>query len=303
MSLQLAVATEDFGSPLKPAISQAAECVGIRGLRLNVRTEVRAEDFSDTALRQLSLYVTERQLKIAGLMFPSRHALHDPTHLDQRLDGIRTAMPLARKLGTAELLIRCGRIPDPESTTPGTAASSPTNADVNSLTNPFSFAPKPGLATQNRPADSEQFAMLCDILNDLVRFGNHIGCVLQLQFAEYDLKRIQRLLNEVKAGPVGLVFDPATAVMTGSSPVSVFRELYHAIGYIRARDARTNIDGAGIEVPVGDGIVDWTELLPTISEADYNGWICIERSGGDQRADDVRRGVSRVNGLLNQYAT
>ena len=32
-----------------------------------------------------------------------------------------------------------------------------------------------------------------------------------------------------------ITFDPATCLMTGADPVSVFRNLYQHIGYIRAR--------------------------------------------------------------------
>jgi sugar phosphate isomerase/epimerase len=40
------------------------------------------------------------------------------------------------------------------------------------------------------------------------------------------------------------------------------------------------------------------ELLPTLVEANFSGWICIERTGGDQRADDVSRAVSTLRKLL-----
>lgn len=303
MSLQIAVATEDFGAPLKAAIAEAARCP-VQGLRLNARTEVRADEFSDTAIRQLRHFVTERQLLVAGLTYPSRHSLHDPDSLDRRIDGIRAAMTLVRKLGTSELLVRCGRIPDPDDVS-GTAATAPsasvpTNTNVDSLLNPFSFAPSAAALKPSGPTGAQQFAVLCDILNDLIRYGSHVGCTLQLQLADFQPNRIQRLLGQLTGGPVGLVFDPATAVMTGRSPVAVFRDLYQHVGYIRARDAMADVDGAGLEVPLGDGTVDWIELLATFAEAHYLGWICVERMGGEQRAEDVRLGVSRICNLLLQ---
>ncbi len=317
MSLRLAVATEDFGSPLKSAIAEASRCL-VDGIRLNARTEVRTEDFSDTALRQLKHFVAERRMSVAGLMFSSRFSLQDPEHLDQRIDGIRAAMPLVRKLGTSELLVRCGRIPNPDddgsqeggkrkadessddvqNQESRRGSKIPTNSNVDSLLNPFSFAPAGAGLKASGPSPARQFATLCDILNDLVRYGSHVGCHLQLQLQAFDTDRISRLLAEVKSGPVGLVFDPATAVMTGRSPVGVFRDLYRHVSYIRARDASADIDGAGIEMPLGDGSVDWTELIPTFAEADYQGWVCVERTGGDQRAEDVRRGVSQLRTLI-----
>ena len=301
MSLRLAVATEDFGQPLRRAIELAAENA-VQGLRLNARSEIRPEEFSETALRQLRLYVEEHQMTVAGLSYPSRHSLYDEKSLDQRLDGIRSAMRMVRKLGTCEVLVRVGRIPDPDAAAPAIDSSGsnsgPTNDDVDSLRNPFSFAPATGLIKSSGPSESKQFEMLCDILNDLVAVGSREGATLQLQLANYDAKRISRLLDRIKAGPVALVFDPAICVMTGSRPVKLFRDLYHSFGYMRARDAQKDVDGGGIETPLGDGSVDWMELLPTLVEANFPGWICIERTGGDQRADDVSRAVSTLRKLL-----
>ena len=297
MTLRLAVATEDFGQPLRQAIALAAKNK-VQGLRLNARTEIRQEEFSDTALRQLKHYVAEYQLKVAGLMYSSRHVLYDQQHLDQRLDGIRTAMTMVQKLGTSEVLVRVGRIPDPESATPAVKADAPRNDDVDSLRNPFSFAPAASALSAAGPSESQKFQMLCDIVNDLANHGSRYGAVLQLQLASFEPLRIQQLLSRVNAGSVGIVFDPASCTMTGKSPVQVFRDLYKHIGYIRLRDAQKDVDGGGIEVPFGDGSVDWTELLPTIVEANLESWVCVERTGGENRDDDVRDAIGRIAQLL-----
>ena len=281
MALRLAVATEDFGQPLRQAIIDAAQNA-VQGLRLNARTEVRAEEFSDTALRQLKHYVEEHQMRVAGLMYSSRHSLHDEKSLDQRLDGIRTAITMVRKLGTSEVI----------------DSKRPKNDDVDSLRNPFSFAPATSLIQPSGPSDARKFEMLCDIINDLATYAGHHGASLQLQMASYDLGRISRLLSRITAGPVGLVFDPAVCVMTGSKPVGLFRDMYQSFGYIRARDGQKDVDGGGLEVPLGDGSVDWMELMPTLVEANFQGWICIERTGGDQRADDVGAAVASIRKLL-----
>ena len=86
--------------------------------------------------------------------------------------------------------------------------------------------------------------------------------------------------------------------MTAANVVRTYRDIYQNVGYIRARDALRDIDGAGVEVAVGDGTVDWTQFMPTLSEADFNGWICVERTGGDERAEDVRKGVSLLKSLI-----
>lgn len=299
MPLRLAVATEDFGSSLREAITEAAKCP-VSGIRLNARSEVRSEDFSDTALRQLVHYISEHQMTVAGLMFPSRSAIYDASNLDRRISAVRQAMGLVRKLKTSELIIRCGRIPDPDEATPIAPAGAPSNEDVDSLRNPFSFAPAaPALPSLNatQESDAKKFELLCEILSDLVGYGNHVGCRLQLQVASYLPDRITRLLDRIKTGPVQVVFDPATVIMSGGRVDRLYRDLYQHIGYVRSRDAIRDIDGAGVEVALGEGLVDWPELLALLSESQYGGWMCIERCGGDSRSDDVRNGVAHICNL------
>lgn len=297
LGLRLAAATEDFGTNLRQAIQRAAQN-RVRGLRLNVRQEVRAEEFSATGLRQLRHFVEEHQLRVAGLLFPTRHALAEPQYLDQRLDGLRAAIGLARPLGTEEILVRIGRIPDPDGQAESVSQSA-VNDDVNSLTNPFSFAPSGGGASL--PSEAQQYRHLLEVLTDMAAVAGREGASLQLIPSAYDTGRLRRLLTDVKSGPVGLVFDPATCVMSGRNPADVFRDLYQHVGYARMRDARRDVDGGGIEVTHGDGIVDWNEVLAVLTEADTAMWACAERTGGDQRGEDAARAVHHFNSLLPSF--
>lgn len=294
MSLRLSVATEDLDASLKKALAVAAD-MPISGVRLNTRSEIDVANQSESALRQINLYVKERQLTVAGLYCPTRHALHDSEYLEPRLDVIRQSMSLCRKLGTSELLVRCGRIPDVSQNEPET----PPSASLTDPEDPFSFA----TAASEGASDAELHALLVEILNDLAQHGNHVGCVLNLVLSGYDKTKIDALLASIRTGPVRISFDPATAIMTGRNPTTAYRDLYRHVGYVRARDALKDVDGAGTEVAVSDGVVDWTEFVPTLAEADFRGWICVERTGGDNRAADVRRGVEVLQELLPATGT
>lgn len=298
MGFRLALATEDFHDDLRTAIRLAAQ-QPVHGLRLNARSEVRAADFSESALRQLRHFVEEQQLKVAGLYYPARHSLADATSLEQRLDGIRAACGIVRKLGTEDVLIRIGRIPDPAQTSAPSPSSAPDNSSVDSLLNPFSFAPTGLPGTVNRePTAAEQFDSLCEILNDLAGHASRFGAVLQLIISGCEVDRIQQLTSRVQSGPVGLVFDPAACVMAGVSPVNYFRSIWQQVGYVRLRDAQKDVDGGAIETAFGDGVVDWQELTAVLMEANQPVWMCLERTGGDQRAADAEDALRRFRSLL-----
>ena len=288
MSLRLAVATEDLGPSLRKTIGQATS-LEVSGVRLNTRSELNVGHSTDSAVRQTLHYVKERQMSVAGLYCPTRHALYDAEYLEPRLDIIRKSMSLCRQLETTELVVRCGRIPPEEQPSAAEPVEQPEN--------PFSFATP---AAAEAASGEASFRLLTELLNDLTQHGNHVGCVLNLHLAEYRLPLIRKLLTEVKGGPIRIVFDTATAIMTGADTNQTYRDLYDQVGYVRARDALKDVDGAGTEVAVGAGVVDWLQFLPTLVEADYQGWVSVERTGGENRKEDVRRGVSYLKTLIPQ---
>lgn len=294
MPLRLAVATENLHSNLKQAIGIAANAQ-VGGVQLNSRTELEQAEASESSLKQIRLYVTEREMKIAGLFCPTRHTLYEEEFLEPRLNVIRKSMNIARTLQTNHVMVKCGPIPHPDSN----AEQNNPEPQPNQLeVNPFGFdlTPKP----EAKKSSADRFQMLVEILNDLTQHGNHVGCRLGLLVPNYNRDLIQSLLNQVKNGPISLTFDPASAELSGESAVDAFRDLYKQVSYVRARDIRTNSDGGGEEVPIGSGIVDWTHFIPTLAEADFDGWATVHQSSGPESLESCLQGVSRLKELFPQ---
>lgn len=286
MSLRLAVASEDFAPALRRAVPRAARAQ-VDGLRLNVRRQILDRQLSVSGIRQLQQFVREHRMDIAALTCPTRHALAAAEYLEERIQLIRSAMEVARPLQTDRLLVPIGLIPDPDAK----SDDAPTGSTAD---DPFGFAS----GSTPTASAAKQFETLCEVANDLAAFGNHVGCILTLQLPVYDSARISRLLEKVTAGPLELCFDPAVVVFGDGDVVEMYRNLYQSIGDVRARDGVRNLEMSGTEMPVGEGIVGWDEFLPTLLEADYRGWLCVERTAGDHREIDVLKGVAHLRSLL-----
>lgn len=142
--------------------------------------------------------------------------------------------------------------------------------------------------------------MLVEILNDLTKHGNHVGCRLALLLPNYNRNLVNSLLTRVVNGPISIAFDPATAELSGEPAVDTFRDLYASTSYVRARDTITGEDGGGDEVTIGSGVVDWTHLIPTLAEADFDGWISVQQKGASEVAESCLSGVSHLRGLFPQ---
>jgi sugar phosphate isomerase/epimerase len=139
--------------------------------------------------------------------------------------------------------------------------------------------------------DSADYRMLLEVTNDVARHANHVGTVLAVTPSNDAPENISKFLKSITAGPMGVNFDPAAFVMLGQNPGVAARELHDLIVHVQARDAIRDVDGAGMEVPLGRGEVEWDELLALLHDAAYKGWLTVERTGGDDRIGDAARAI------------
>ena len=107
--LQISVSTVDFQQDIKTALHTAMS-MGATGVQLDLRQEVNARDYGETARRQLLHYLQERSLQIGSAAFPLRGSIAEPDRLDERTHAVRTAVTLAGQLKIRRLCLRIGRL-------------------------------------------------------------------------------------------------------------------------------------------------------------------------------------------------
>ncbi len=184
--LRMAVATRALNEPLKRAVQIAAE-MGGQGVQFDLRNEVRPGELSETGRRQLLHYLDELNLTVASAMFPTRRTFYDQEELEARIAGTRQAMDFAYQLKTKVLTLRVGRIPE--------------------------------------DAQSAEFDILRNVLNDLAGHGNRVGVTLAVTPTRDEPARLAEFLKQITQGPVGVNFDPAIFVMAGFSSQPGARDL------------------------------------------------------------------------------
>jgi sugar phosphate isomerase/epimerase len=85
--------------------------------------------------------------------------------------------------------------------------------------------------------------------------------------------------------------------MSGRDAVAAFRELHEHVQHVTARDGVRDIEGSGQEVALGRGDVDWPELLALFTEADYRGWITVDRTQSDDATRDAERALQYLKNV------
>jgi sugar phosphate isomerase/epimerase len=253
----LAIATRCLNRPLKAALVLAAE-FGASGVQLDSRNELPPDSLSATGRRELLHLVEEMRLAIASLDFPLRRGLFDPERLDARMAALKQAMDFASLLRCRVVTVRMG----------------------------------------NRPGhDEHEKALQLSVLNDLSAHGNHVGVTLAVDPGGEPPAELLEVFRQVSAGPIGINFDPASAVSAGRSPVDTITEWGTFVSHVMVRDSTRDFDGSANEVPVGRGQVPWDELLAVVYELGYRGWFCVNRTQGDDRAGDAARAIQYLRSL------
>jgi len=256
---RFAAATNCWRGPLTDTLRTVA-ALGVAGVQLDLLHELPATSLSETGRRDFLHLVRELGLQVGTTVVPLRHPLSVEQELDRRIDALRGAMTFAFQLRAGVVCFRCGRIPE----------------DVHSA-----------------PAQ-----LLREVLTDLARHANHVGVSLAVTPCGESPKHLAEFLASIQSGPLGVDFDPAQYAMQGQSATEALRELHRLVFHVQLRDGVRDLTGGGTETVLGQGAVDWIELLALLGEMDYAGWLTAVRTQGEDRAGDVTRALKSAQRLL-----
>lgn len=257
---KIAVVAKNLSQSLIDSLRFAAE-IGARGIQCDARSELRPKDFSNTGRRQFSRQLENHRLRISALEFLPSQTIYEPERLDARIDAIAAAMRLTHDFKSKILVTRIGRIP---------------------------------------AEDNPQFQTLVDLLNDLSRTGNHVGCSLAILPSRNEPQQLFKLFERTEEGAIGLCYDPAAFFLAGNDPVEAFKLLHRRIVVLKVRDALNDVDGEREEVPLGRGEIAWDEIAVLLDQAEYSGWWTVCRTQGNDRKGDVARAIRYVTGISSE---
>lgn len=256
-----AVACHCLPKPIRRAIRAAVE-MRADGLQFDVRQELRPADLSESGRRQLQHDLDLEGVAIASLSFPNRRSFYDLEQLDARVEALKQTMEFAYQLRAPVVVARAGVIPPDK--------------------------------------ESREYKLLIEVLNDLARHGNRVGATLAITPSRDAPEDLKKVIERVTEGPIGVNFDPAIFAMCGRAAVAAYRELHPYVVHVTARDGVQDVDGSGQEVALGRGDVDWPELLALLTEAEYRGWITVDRTNSDDVMGDAERALTYLRNVASE---
>lgn len=259
LDLKIGLQLRTLRQPLKTALRTAAE-LGVTAVEFDARTEVRPQDMSTTAIRQLRKMLEDLRLRAAAISFHTRRGYNTLDELDRRVDATRQALRLAHALGAGVVINHVGRVPD-----------------------------KP---------EGPQWEILVGVLRDLGDFGHRFGATLCADTGSETGTDLLRLIQALPEGAIGVNFNPANLVINGFSAVEAAEVLAPHVRHVHVTDAvRGLAQGRGSEVEIGRGSVDFPAILGILEEHDYRGYLTIARHDAADPLFETRRAIQFLKSL------
>jgi sugar phosphate isomerase/epimerase len=256
--LRIAVQTRSLAQPFKQAL-HAVRGIQADGVQIDAREELRPQELSDTAVRQLRKLLDDLNLRVGSITFASRRGYAEAEDLDRRLEATVDAMRMASRLGAQSLVFAVGALPAPE---------------------------------------ARERATLVEALTALAGHGSRWGVLLAAQCPTAHPDELNSLLSELPDGLVGVDLNPADIIRTGGRPADFVSVLGRRVTHIFANDAVRGFGGAAaIDAPLGRGSADVPQLMAALEEHNYRGWATVERRNSPRPAEECGDAVAYLRAL------
>lgn len=256
---RIGVNLDDLHEPLRIAIHTASR-LGFDAVEINARGEVRPETLTETGLRQIRKLLEDASLRVCAVEFQTRRGYHVLDDLERRVEATKATMKFAFSLGARVVVNSIGRVPD-------------------------------------ESAD-EQWNLLIAALTDIGRYGQKCGAMLAARTGAQPAEAIKRLIDALPDGCLGVTYDPGQLVVNDFSASEALRLLQPFILHVHARDGVRDLSlGRGIEVPLGQGAVDFPAILATLENSDYRGYVSVVRRDSKRPRVDLANALQYLRAL------
>ncbi len=150
----------------------------------------------------------------------------------------------------------------------------------------------------------------------LAEFADSIDAHFAVETGPETSANLKKFLDSLGSKGVGVNLDPANLVMvTGDDPVQAVYNLKDYIVHTHAKDGRQIFyvepeivygikkdiiieDDSFIEVPLGEGSVDFPNYLKALEDIGFKGFLTIEREVGDDPAKDIGNAVTFLRDII-----
>ena len=174
------------------------------------------------------------------------------------------------------------------------------------------------------PDDSAhpRYRIMQDACRELAQFADSLNAHFAVETGPETSIVLKNFLDSIGSKGIGVNLDPANLVMvTGDNPVQAVYNLKDYIFHTHAKDGRKLIDKdpeiiygirpnlvedeiqegtAFMELPLGEGCVDFDNYPKALDSIGYRGFLTIEREVGENPKKDIGAAVEFLNSKIGE---
>lgn len=275
----IGVLLDSFKTDMKTALDKA-EKIGVKGIQVYAtRGEMSPEALTPEKRREFLKMVKDHGLVISALCGDLGQGFTKPELNPGLIEQSKKILDLAKDLETDVVTTHIGVVP----------------------------------ADQSHP----RYAIMQDACGELAKYADSLNAHFAIETGPEIATTLKGFLDGLHSTGVAVNLDPANFVMvTGDDPAQAVYTLKDYIVHTHAKDGKKLLnsdpevlygmvesemlaDQAFIEVPLGEGQVDFPAYLKALDEIGYQGFLTIEREVGENPEKDIILAKEYLTSLLN----
>ncbi|NLN82283.1 MAG: sugar phosphate isomerase/epimerase [Clostridiales bacterium] len=273
----IGVMLDSFRTDVRTALRKAVD-VGAQGIQVYAtHGELSPENLTGAKRREFLDMVKAHGLVISALCGDLGHGFGKPDKNPELIERSKRILDLAKDLETDIVTTHIGVVPnDPE---------------------------------------HERYKIMQDACSKLCRYADDVKAHFAIETGPEIATTLKGFLDSLGSKGVAVNFDPANLVMvTGDDPVKAVYTLRDYIVHTHAKDGRKLKDNdpevvygviedaiqegqTFIELPLGEGDVDFPRYIAALEEVGYRGYLTVEREVGEDPEADIRLAVEFLKKL------
>ena len=277
----IGIIIDSFRTDIPTAVKKAAEC-GAQGIQVySTRGEMAPENLTAEKRKEFLNLVKDNGLTVSALCgdLGGGGFIHKDLN-KERVEKSKRIIDLAKDLETDVVTTHIGVVP----------------SDPN----------------------HDRYKIMQEACFELAEYADSINAHFAVETGPETSAVLKGFLDSLNSTGVGVNLDPANLVMvTGDDPVGAVHNLKKYIVHTHAKDGKQLFfrdpeivygikkdvivtDDSFIEVPLGEGNVDFPKYLAALEEIGYKGFLTIEREVGDNPEKDIKSAVNFLKEIMSE---
>ncbi|HUX19600.1 MAG TPA: sugar phosphate isomerase/epimerase [Spirochaetia bacterium] len=284
MAMKIGVLIDSYQLPFEEALEKASQ-LRVDGIQMfTTKGRLAAWELDESARKSLRTVIESKGLEVSALCGDlGGHGFELAKDNKEKIRKTEAIVELAVDLGASAVTTHIGVVP---------------------------------------PEKNDTYRTLLLALREISSYAGMRGIKVAIETGPEPALRLRSFLDDVGEEALGVNFDPANLVMVqGTDPVEDFKLLREFIVSTHAKDGRMvkkgdpvaiygafaegapddfHVDDYFLELPLGEGAVNFPRYIAALKAMNYEGYLTIEREAGNDRVGDIARGVNLLRELLGR---